>query len=58
MTPCRCGGAPQRLKTRRRRGRTAWAVECASCGKRTHWHRPNGGDLHEWETINNLKGAA
>lgn len=58
MTPCLCGGEPRRIRTRRRGGRTAFAVECAACGKRTHWHRPNGGDLHEWETMNARKGAA
>lgn len=52
MIKCLCGGEPLRVKTRRRGGNTAFSVKCSSCGKRTHWHRPNGGDLHEWEEMN------
>lgn len=57
MTPCKCGGEPQTIKTRRRGGKTAFAVKCQSCGKRTHWHRPNGGHVHEWEQMNERKCA-
>lgn len=57
MTPCKCGGEPQTVKTRKRGGRTAFAVECSACGKRTHWHRPNGGHIHEWEQMNERKCA-
>lgn len=57
MTPCKCGGEPLTVKTRKRGGRTAYAVKCASCGKRTHWHRPNGGHVHEWEQMNERKCA-
>ena len=57
MIPCKCGGEPQTVKTRKRGGRTAFAVECSACGKRTHWHRPNGGHVHEWEQMNEMKCA-
>ena len=57
MIPCKCGGEPQTVKTRKRGGKTAYAVKCPSCGKRTHWHRPNGGHVHEWEQMNERKCA-
>lgn len=51
MTPlsdCRaCGGAPLRAKKRMRKG-MRWRVYCPKCGYTTRWHRPNGGDIHEW----------
>lgn len=57
MIPCRCGGEPRRIKTRKRGGRTALAVECSDCGKRTHWHRPNGGHIAEWNQMNGRSAA-
>lgn len=57
MIPCKCGGEPQTVKTRKRGGRTAFAVKCSACGKRTHWHRPNGGHVREWEQMNERKCA-
>ncbi len=47
LAPCRCGGEPERLSRRTRRG-MKWFVRCTACGRRTHLHRPNGGDIGEW----------
>lgn len=52
MTPCLCGGEPLKMKKRAHGGGTRLAVKCVECGKRTHWHRPNGGHVHEWERMN------
>ncbi len=47
---CRCGGSPLRLRKRTRKGRR-WLVMCSRCGKRTHLHRANGGEIAEWEEM-------
>ena len=57
MTKCKCGGEPLTLVRRKRGGRTAFAMKCDTCGKRTHWHRPNGGHVHEWRQMNERNTA-
>lgn len=57
MTKCKCGGEPLTLVRRKRGGRTAFAMKCDTCGKRTHWHRPNGGHVHEWRQMNKEEAA-
>lgn len=57
ITRCRCGGEPVRIKKRTRHG-MRWWVQCQKCNRRTKKHRPNGGDLHEWERMNSLYSDA
>lgn len=54
INKCRCGALPERLKKRTRYG-MRWWIQCPKCGKRTHKHRPNGGDLYEWEKMQEIR---
>lgn len=37
---------------RRTRNGFRFRVRCPVCKRKTHLHRPNGGDLYEWEQMN------
>lgn len=46
---CPCGNQPNRERKQTRQG-VKFRVYCPKCKRKTHWHRPNGGDLHEWKS--------
>lgn len=46
---CECGSDPTRRSRRTRKG-MRWWVECPRCHKKTVCHRPNGGDIHDWNS--------
>ena len=53
---CPCGSQPNR--ERRKTGQGAkFRVCCPRCKRKTHWHRPNGGDLQEWNAEIAAKSA-
>lgn len=54
MTPCKCGGEPQTVKTRKRGGRTAYAVKLAQAQRGT---RPRVGADEREEVRMSLKAA-